>query len=1205
MVLGGGIAKAQRPIGIDVSDYQSSSLNWNTIKSYGVSFAWAKATEGTGFTGTTFAGNENNGKAAGLYMGAYHYAHPESDTASSEASHFWAVAGPYIQADGLTLMPMLDIEGSANNGHVGAASLSDWINQWCTDVIQDAANAGVAIKPCIYVSSSHAVSWFDGTVTQWNNDIADWPYAHATAASQAQGASGPPAGESPWSTWQFWQYDDQNVAQAYTTGDGDIFNGTLQTLTNTMIAIANTNAAKSAIYYWDPQGTSGANPYTGSMSETWENAKWSYLNFGMGAPTNWVEGKAACFGIHTGIGTPAYTVTMNANHVVAGFFDGHFNGSAPFSCDVTIQGSGTIQLASGPQALDSINSTDGSLGLLRINVTISGDGQLFPEGTGQSYLRGTNTYTGGTELGFSTVPFSGTVNFNNGSAFGSGTITLWTHGNGGALVLEGSSAVTVPNDVAVASATTNNIVGNTAGLTFSGNWSLGANLLTLGAGATAGKQTIISGVVSGTAGLTVYNSGTVVLSGINTYTGTTTINSPAVFTIGGAGQLNNGSYANNIVNNGTFNYNSTASQGLSGTISGTGPLKQSNAGTLILTHANTYTGGTTVSSGGTLCITADSALGAAAGALTLNGGCLKNNNSAPAVTASRTITLGASSGYLDAGWAPSNPLTIGAKLTGTGRLHINLDGSPVVLTNTANDYTGNTIIGTNGPGYYSLGTQAWLKLGASGVIPSGSGKGNVFIYQAYNGLLDLAGFSQTINGLSGDGIVNNSVGNGALSVGSNNQTSTFSGIIENTGGSLALTKLGTGTLTLAGANTYTGSTTVSAGTLALGNGGSIGVSAVTVASGAKLANSTTNPASIGGSATLSSGALASFTAVGGTSSALGQISVGGNLTLNANTLTISVSGSALAIGTYRLLDCAGTLTGSANPTPTITGTAFPPGYTASIATVTGSAGHVDLLVRATSAFSNLTASPQVLYGTSSLALGGTVSATGPLYPAAGETIGVTINGNTQTTTINDATGDFSITYNPSAIPASGSPYPINYSYSGDASLTPAGNAGTTLTVNQLPVILTGTRPYDGTTSADSSILSVSNLVGSDVVTVASGSGTLASANAGSEPISSFGTLALGGASAANYTLAGASGSVTITVPAFSITSEYTDDTGTNFVITWQSVPGATYRVLSSTDVSLGLNFWTDLTGPITATDTSMSATNPITSSANFFNVKTP
>src|SRR5205823_4174125 len=143
---------------------------------------------------------------------------------------------------------------------------------------------------------------------------------------------------------------------------------------------------------------------------------------GLGAPTNWVEGRAACFGVHTGIGTPTYTITMNANHIVAGFFDGPL---APNSCDVTISGSGTIQLASGPQGLDAKNASDGSLAFIRINVPIFGDGVLYPEGNGQSFLNATNGFSGGTILGFSSNPFSGTVNFNNGYAFGTGPITLW------------------------------------------------------------------------------------------------------------------------------------------------------------------------------------------------------------------------------------------------------------------------------------------------------------------------------------------------------------------------------------------------------------------------------------------------------------------------------------------------------------------------------------------------------------------------------------------------------------------------------------------------------------------------------------------------------------------------------------------------------------------------------------------------------------
>ncbi|MGA2281541.1 MAG: YDG domain-containing protein, partial [Verrucomicrobiota bacterium] len=98
-----------------------------------------------------------------------------------------------------------------------------------------------------------------------------------------------------------------------------------------------------------------------------------------------------------------------------------------------------------------------------------------------------------------------------------------------------------------------------------------------------------------------------------------------------------------------------------------------------------------------------------------------------------------------------------------------------------------------------------------------------------------------------------------------------------------------------------------------------------------------------------------------------------------------------------------------------------------------------------------------------------------------------------------------------------------------------GNA-TALTINALAVNVTGARPYDGTAAVSAGILTVANKVGSDNVTVASGSGTLAGANIGSEAITSFGTLALGGASAGNYTLAGASGTVSITVSGLTVTN---------------------------------------------------------------------
>jgi hypothetical protein len=142
------------------------------------------------------------------------------------------------------------------------------------------------------------------------------------------------------------------------------------------------------------------------------------------------------------------------------------------------------------------------------------------------------------------------------------------------------------------------------------------------------------------------------------------------------------------------------------------------------------------------------------------------------------------------------------------------------------------------------------------------------------------------------------------------------------------------------------------------------------------------------------------------------------------------------------------------------------------------------------------------------------------------------------------------------------------------------NSGT-LTVNPLAVVLTGSRNYDGTTAAAAAIVSVVNAIGSDVVTVVSGNGTLAAAGVGVRTLTGSGTLALGGAAATNYTLSGASGTVTINAAPLTITANAQSKTyGTTLSLgtTAFSVSGLASEE-SVTAVNLAANGGTAATDP--------------------------
>jgi autotransporter-associated beta strand protein len=207
-----------------------------------------------------------------------------------------------------------------------------------------------------------------------------------------------------------------------------------------------------------------------------------------------------------------------------------------------------------------------------------------------------------------------------------------------------------------------------------------------------------------------------------------------------------------------------------------------------------------------------------AGTITLNSVSAQNINfNVTGYTLQSSIlTLGGTTPTITMGSGIS--ATISSVIAGT--VGLTKSGAGSLTLSGANTYSGDTTI--------SAGTN---RLGAADVIPDGSGKGNVVMNAAAHttAVLDLASRSETINGLSGTGagtnIVDNSTGAGTytLTVGNNDQSSTFKGRIRNTSGTIALTKTGSGTLTLTDTNTYTGVTTINGGTLKVdtGVGGSL------------------------------------------------------------------------------------------------------------------------------------------------------------------------------------------------------------------------------------------------------------------------------------------------------------------------------------------------------------------------------------------------
>ncbi len=422
-------------------------------------------------------------------------------------------------------------------------------------------------------------------------------------------------------------------------------------------------------------------------------------------------------------------------------------------------------------------------------------GGLVKTGAAKLTLSGTNTYTGGTT-------FSGgnlSVAADNHLGASSGALTF----NGGTLL-------------------------STTGFTSA----RAATLSGAGTLEVTGTPLTMSGVFSGTGPLIKSGVGTLVLSGANTYTGGTTLsggslsvaadsnlgNASGTLTFNGGTLLSttgfSSSRATTLSGAGTVEVTGTPFT-ISGVLSGTGPLTKNGVGTLILSGANTYTGGTTLS-GGSLSVAADNNLGNVSGTLTFNGGTLL---STAGFSSSRAATL-SGAGTLE---VTGTPLTMSGIFSSTGSLI--KSGVGTLILSGANTYSGGTTVNSGVLQGTTTSLQGIITNNASVIfnqtiagtysgVMSGSGSltkqntGTIILNGAntYSGGTivsagNLQGTTTSLQGL---------ITNNASVIFDQATTGTYSGVMSGSG---SLTKQNTGTTILSGANTYSGGTTVSSGIL--------------------------------------------------------------------------------------------------------------------------------------------------------------------------------------------------------------------------------------------------------------------------------------------------------------------------------------------------------------------------------------------------------
>jgi len=592
-------------------------------------------------------------------------------------------------------------------------------------------------------------------------------------------------------------------------------------------------------------------------------------------------------------GSNTYTGQTYINQGIVSINSNAALGAIATGATINLNG-GTLQQAvgTGDLALDNAGSNKrlvalgangGTISVLGTdNLTISGvisgaastTGALTKSGVGKLTLTGANSYAGGTTIA------GGVVVAGNASALGNAA---------GILGFGVSSSGTFQlNNFSV---TVGGLTGDsTAAVSNSGTTT--ASVLTINNLTAFDYAGVLADGGSATLSLTKLGNGTQILSGLNTYTGTTTVSN-------GFLQIGNGSTTGTlgtggVANNASLIFNRSDAITVSNLIAGTGSVTQAGASTLTLSGSNTFSGGLTINSGtvrannasasnlgtGIVTMANNTTLDLNGNSSTISGLATSGNGSGALITSSAAGTLlltfsavsgtrdfagviengsATSLGLIVALGAGSNNGPGGAGmqyLTGantyTGSTSI-LAGSVVVKSlnsvvgGTASSSLGAPITIANGTiSFGSSGTSAALSYIGTGettdrVINLAGTTGGVTLDQAGTGLLKFTStLTATVNGAKTLTLQGSTAGTGEIA-----------GAIVNSANATSVTKAGTGKWTLSGSSTYTGATTVNAGTLLIN--GSI-ASAVTVSGGVFGGTGRiTNSVSVGNAGTIAAG----------------------------------------------------------------------------------------------------------------------------------------------------------------------------------------------------------------------------------------------------------------------------------------------------------------------------------------------------------------